>query len=280
MAITSSGSSRFADLHTHTYHSDGTRSPREVIDVARAHGIEIVAISDHDNIAAFHEIDGYAREQNVMLVPATELSCGYKGVDIHVLAYAFDPHDETIEQRLRGFREARHRRGLTMVERLQARGFAITAARVEELAAGAAMGRPHVARALVESGYASTVADAFDRLIGTGKDGYVEKERFDIDEAVTMVKGAGGVTSIAHPTLYPNGEVIVAELFERGVDAVEVMHPEISPGARRIYSDLAARHGKFTTGGSDDHGTVKTAQTLGTVKVPQSMIEEIVKRME
>src|SRR5206468_12223085 len=130
---------RFADLHTHTYHSDGTRSPREVIDVARAHGIEIVCISDHDNLAAYFEIKTYADAQGVTLIPGVELSCGYDGVDVHVLAYAFDPLDERVAERLRRFRDSRQRRGYRMVERLRARGYGITAERVDELAAGGAM---------------------------------------------------------------------------------------------------------------------------------------------
>src|SRR5437016_11165397 len=98
---------RVADLHTHTYHSDGTRSPREVIDVAKQFGIEIVSISDHDNLASYFEIKTYADEVGVTLVAGTELSCGVDGVDVHILAYAFDPHDERIAARLARFRETR-----------------------------------------------------------------------------------------------------------------------------------------------------------------------------
>ncbi len=102
---------RFADLHTHTYHSDGTRSPREVIDVAKAHGIDIVSISDHDNTAAYFEIKAHADAVGVTLVPGIELSCAYDGVDVHILAYAFEPVDERIESHLRRFRETRADRG-------------------------------------------------------------------------------------------------------------------------------------------------------------------------
>lgn len=270
---------RFADLHLHTYHSDGTRSPKEVLDVARSHGLSIVAISDHDNLAAYFEIKPYADERGIALVPATELSCAYRGVDVHILAYAFDPHDERIDQRLRTFREARQRRGHRMVERLRSLGYDIRVERVEELAAGGALGRPHVARALVEKGYVGSVAAAFDTLIGTGKPGYVEKERFRVDEAVALVHTAGGVLSVAHPSHYPNHPKVVAELFEAGVDAVEVLHPDVPDEDRERYTNMARFHGKFTTGGSDDHGTVKTAQTLGTVKVPESMIGPILDRL-
>ena len=270
---------RYADLHTHTYHSDGTRSPREVIDVARAHGIEIVCISDHDNLAAYFEIKTYADAQGVTLVPGVELSCIYDGVDVHVLAYAFDALDERVAERLRQFRETRHRRGYLMVDRLRSLGYTISADRVDELAAGGAMGRPHVARALVEAGHVASVDEAFDKLLGAGKPGYVEKERFRIDEAVALIRETGGVTSIAHPTLYPNGERIVPQLLDAGVDGVEVFHPEVDEASREAYSSVARFRGKMLTGGSDDHGTVKTKETLGTIRVPESLIGPIMERL-
>jgi 3',5'-nucleoside bisphosphate phosphatase len=270
---------RFADLHTHTHHSDGTRSSREVIDVARAAGITIVSISDHDNLAAYFESKTYADSRDVKLVPGVELSCAWEGHDIHILAYAFDPLDERIETRLRSFRSTRADRGKRMVDRLSSLGYKIDHARVEQLAAGGAMGRPHVARALVEAGYVATVAEAFDRLIGAGKPAYVEKERFKIDEAVALIHAAGGVTSIAHPTLYPNHEHIVPLLLDHGIDAIEVMHPDVDETNREMYANLARFRGKFTTGGSDDHGTVKTAETLGTIRVPENLIGPILERL-
>lgn len=270
---------RYADLHTHTYHSDGTRSPKEVIDVAIAHGLSIVSISDHDNLAAFFEIKTYADERGVTLVPGIELSCIYEGIDVHVLAYAFNPHDERIAQRLEGFRETRHQRGRAIVERLRSVGVNIDPVRVDELAAGGSMGRPHVARALVEAGYVASVSEAFDKYLGTGKPGYVEKERFAISEAVSMIRSAGGVTSIAHPTLYPDHNRLVPQLLDEGIDAIEVMHPQVDENHRHRYASVARFRGKFTTGGSDDHGTVKTSETLGTIRVPETMIQPLLDRL-
>ncbi len=270
---------RFADLHTHTYHSDGTRSPSEVIDVARAAGIEIVAISDHDNIAAYFEIKTYAAEKGVTLIPATELSCAFEGVDIHILAYAFDPHDPRIEAHLQRFRNAREIRGRRIVERLRALDYNITSERVEELAAGGAVGRPHIARALVEAGYVADVSAAFDTLLRPGKPGYVEKDRFAIEEAVTLMRETGGVTSIAHPTLYPDHTSIVPRLLDAGIDGIEVLHPDVDAQWRETYSSLALFRGKIRTGGSDDHGTVKKVETLGTIKVPEDWIGDILERL-
>jgi 3',5'-nucleoside bisphosphate phosphatase len=270
---------RFADLHLHTFHSDGTRSPREVIDLSHDAGIDIVAISDHDNLAAYFDIKSYADDRGVTLVPATELSCGYEGIDVHILAYAFNPFDERIDERLRQFREVRQRRGVTMVERLKSLGYEIDVARVVELAGGGAMGRPHVARALVESGHVSSVSAAFERLLGTGKPAYVEKARFRIEEAIDLVHGSGGLLSIAHPTLYPDHDRIVPQLLDAGIDAVEVFHPDVDDENRDRYRNLARFRGKLVTGGSDDHGTAKAVETIGTVKVPESLISAILERV-
>ena len=136
--------------------------------MARAAGITILSISDHDNLAAFFEIKSYADERGVTLIPGVELSCEHAGVDVHILAYAFDPLDERIEQRLARFRETRQMRGRRMVDRLRSLGYDIDASRVEQLAAGGSVGRPHVARALVERGYVESVAAAFDSLIDCG----------------------------------------------------------------------------------------------------------------
>jgi 3',5'-nucleoside bisphosphate phosphatase len=270
---------RFADLHLHTYHSDGTRSPREVVDLAREHGLDIIAISDHDNVAAYFEIKPYADERGITLVPATELSCAYDGVDVHILAYAFDAFDKRIDSHLRRFRESRHRRGYAMVEQLQALGYGISTERVDQLAAGGALGRPHVARALVEAGYVASVDEAFDQLLGTGKPGYVEKARFSIKDALALIHGAHGLLSIAHPSLYPNAERIVPELLDAGIDAVEIMHPDVPDDDRERFRNLARFRGRFVTGGSDDHGAAKTVKTIGTIRVPESLIGPILERI-
>jgi predicted metal-dependent phosphoesterase TrpH len=270
---------RFADLHTHTYHSDGTRSPQEVIDVALASGLTILSISDHDNLAAYFEIKRYADERGVTLIPGIELSCIYEGVDVHVLAYAFDPHDERIEARLRRFRETREHRGHAIVDRLRSLGVPISAERVDQLAAGGSMGRPHVARALVEAGHVASVQEAFDKYLGAGKPGFIDKERFAIREAVALIRDAGGVTSIAHPTLYPDHNRLVPQLLDEGIDAVEVLHPQVDENHRHRYASVARFRGKFTTGGSDDHGSVKTTETLGTIRVPETMIQPVLDRL-
>jgi 3',5'-nucleoside bisphosphate phosphatase len=269
---------RFADLHLHTVHSDGTRSPKEVVDVARESGLGIIAISDHDNLAACREIAPYAAERGLMLIPAIELSCIHRGSDVHILAYAVDLDDPRVERCLTEFRATRDRRGDAMVERLIALGYSISIERVREIAGEGALGRPHVARALIEIGAVSSIQEAFDRFLGPGCPAYVDKQRFDVSEAVELVHSSGGLTSVAHPTLYEDHQLIVPELLDAGVDGIEVLHPEVSESARDYYTRLATDRGRMLTGGSDDHG-LPGRTSLGTIRTPEEWIGAILERV-
>jgi len=270
---------RYADLHLHTTYSDGTRSPREVVDLARSFDLNIIAISDHDNLAGFFEIHEYARQQQVLLIAATELSAEYRGIDIHVLAYAFDPLDENMNGRLASFRQARLSRGHAMIEKLRQGGYPLRTSRVEELCGGGAMGRPHIARALIEAGYVTSMRQAFEQLLGTGCPGFVRKEKFSIGEAVSMVHSAGGLTVIAHPSLYPDHFTNVPQALSMGVDGIEIFHPDVDEASRDFYSALAAERDLLITGGSDDHGSAKMTETIGTIRVPEGLIQRILDRV-
>lgn len=270
---------RYADLHLHTTRSDGTRTPSEVIDLAIKLGLGIIAISDHDQLAAFFEIREYAADRDVTLIPAVELSCIHAGHDIHVLAYAFDADDPDVSNRLARFRASRLNRGAQIVKRLETLGFPLDESRVQELSAGGSLGRPHVARAMVERGYVTSVSEAFDQFLAHGRPADVPKERFKVSEAVAVIRAAGGLTSIAHPSLYPDHRSIVNEILDQGVDGIEVFHPDVGADDRAYYEKLARSRDALMTGGSDDHGTVKAKETIGTVKVPETLIRPILDRM-
>jgi predicted metal-dependent phosphoesterase TrpH len=269
--------SRVADLHTHTIHSDGDYTPHELVDRAIAEGIGILAISDHDNTEAITEVAEYAKERGLLLIAAAELSCQYEGIDVHVLAYGVELDHCDLNQRLASFRATRDRRGELMVERLASNGVTISIDRVRELAGNGSLGRPHVAKALIEVGAVASVDDAFREYLREGRPGWVDKERFEIEEAVDLVHRAGGLTSIAHPSLYPDHRRIVPRLLEAGIDGIEVMHPDVGGDDRHHYVRLAAELGKTTTGGSDDHGQ-GGRKTIGRIRVPESMIGPILER--
>jgi hypothetical protein len=270
--------SRTADLHTHTVHSDGSYTARELVDRAVAAGLGILAISDHDNLGAISEVSDYAKVKGLTLIAAAELSCQFDGTDIHVLAYGVDIDHGDLNRRLESFRETRDRRGELMVEKLASHGVEISIDRVRELAGAGSLGRPHVARALVETGSVDSIEEAFREYLREGRPGWVDKERFMIEEAVDLVHRAGGLTSIAHPSLYPGHRRIVPLLLEAGIDGVEIMHPEVGGDDRHHYRRLASDLGKIVTGGSDDHGQ-GGRKTVGTIRVPESMIAPLLEHI-
>ncbi|HEY0787424.1 MAG TPA: PHP domain-containing protein [Thermoanaerobaculia bacterium] len=267
----------FADLHLHTFHSDGVRSPGEIVRLAGERGLSVIAISDHDSVKAFPEAEPLARAAGIELIPGVELSITWEGIDVHLLAYAFDPEDAALNATLSRCRDTRERRGDLMAERLRAIGVSIDLDRLREICGGGAVGRPHIARCLIEIGAVASIDEAFERYLSPGCPGWVEKEKIDLDEAITLVRDAGGITSIAHPTLYPDAETLVRSMIPHGVDAIEVLHPDVPPAEEERYRGIAAEHGILTTGGSDDHG-VEDRKTIGRVRVPAAAIEPIVAR--
>lgn len=269
---------RIADLHTHTIHSDGVYTPRELVDRALAAGISILAISDHDNLGASAEASDYAAERGLTLVPAAELSCQFDGIDVHILAYGVALDHADLNRRLESFRFTRDRRGELMVEKLEKMGVPISIDRVREIAGSGSLGRPHVAKALVESGAVGSIEEAFREYLREGRPAWVDKERFLVEDAVALVRRAGGLTSIAHPSVYPGHRRLVPLLLDAGVDGIEVMHPDVGGDDRHHYTRLAADRGKIVTGGSDDHG-LGGRKSIGEIRVPESMLGPVLERV-
>lgn len=270
---------RFADLHLHTIHSDGRRTPGELVELASIHRLDVIGISDHDSVDAYQEALDAATRRGITLVPGVELSVAWHGIDIHLLAWAFDPADEALVERLADFRHARDVRGHVMVENLVALDLPITLDQVKRICGSGALGRPHVGQALIDAGVCSSMNEAFDLYLIPGRPGFVPKARLAVDEALSLIRNAGGVTSIAHPAVYPGHETIVPELLDLGVDGVEILHPSMPPELTRHYDRLCVRMGKMRTGGSDDHG-FEDRKTIGSVRVPEEWIEPILSRVE
>lgn len=267
-----------ADLHLHTTHSDGLRTSREVIDLAASHGIDVVAISDHDHVAAYFEVRQHAQKKGLRLVPAVELSTSFDGQDIHLLGYDFDPASTVIEDALQRFRDRRQNRGALMVEKLIENGYAITLDRVREISDGGSLGRPHIARALIEGGYVFNMDEAFDSLLSPGRPGYVDVERITTTDAIALVHEAGGFASVAHPALYTQHRAIVDQLLEFGLDGIEVFHPDVDEANASYYLRIAMKRNLIVTGGSDDHG-FEGAKTMGRVMLREPFVQAFVDRL-
>ena len=266
------------DLHAHSTASDGTDPPAEVVQRAAAAGLDVVALTDHDTVAGWAEATA-ALPVGLTLMPGAELSCGYaadgRQRSLHLLAYLFDPDAEPLATQRELVRTDRVRRAAAMVDRLRELGADVDPHRVTEFAAGGSVGRPHVARAMVEAGVVPDVASAFtDEWIGAGGRAYVDKRTLAPTTAVELVAAAGGVTVVAHPGATRRGAAVpdelIAEMARSGLAGIEVDHPDHDDRMREHYRDLARTLDVVVTGSSDDHGSLTGRRLGANLTAPES----------
>jgi len=254
-----------ADLHLHTTASDGVYAPQKLVHMAYAQGFDLIAITDHDSVDGIAPAQEAASKLGVTLLTGVELSCGAQK-EIHVLGYGFDPQNEALGAFCRERVRQREMRTAAMIENLCALGKPVKMARVRELARGA-MGRPHVARALVEAGHVLSVSEAFDRYLKPGKPAYVPKEDVKVSEAVRLINRAGGVAVLAHPMELKMGdamlESLIGEWKSQGLAGVEVYHPSAQNNHASFLLHLAKREKMLVTGGSDFHGETVRKTEIG-----------------
>lgn len=258
------------DLHAHSNASDGTDSPAELVAAAASAGLDVVAITDHDTTAGWAEAFD-ARPAGLTVVPGVEFSCVHIGEDgrrisLHLLAYLIDPDDAQLQAEWERLRASRRTRAETMVENLIADGYPITWARIDELAGGGSIGRPHLARALVEAGVVPDVDTAFRDLLSSRQRYYVRKADTDVFDGLALIRAAGGLPVFAHPIATRRGPVVsdetVAAMATAGLVGLEVDHPDHGPDDREHAAGLARELELIATGSSDYHGTNKVT-TLG-----------------
>lgn len=263
-----------ADLHAHTTASDGSLNPAELVAAARRAGLAAIGVCDHDTLAGLPEAAAAAEAAGIELVPGVEINTDAAGAEIHVLGYYVGP-GTALDELLSRLRESRERRGRQMVDQLAAAGAPVRWERVVELAGGA-IGRPHVARALVEAGHARDVPQAFKRFLLPGCPGYVPRFKLHPAEAVAAIRNAGGVPVLAHPGLIQaDVPALVAELVRAGLRGIEAYYPEHGGAAVRDYLALADRYGLLPTGGSDFHGPGAGRSQLGAATVPVSTVRAL-----
>lgn len=266
------------DLHVHSTASDGALSPTALVEEARARNIQVVALTDHDTMDGVAEAQAAAERMGIELIAGVELNTDSPAGEVHVLGYYIPLENQAFQELLANRRRARVVRAHKMVERLRTLGMTIEYADVERFAGQGAVGRPHVARALVAAGYAADVREAFDRWIYTGGPAYVKRESFSPTEAVAAVREAGGVPVLAHPGRIRDQSVI-PELIEAGLEGLECYYPEHTPQQTEHYAALAREHDLVVTGGTDFHGPGSPHKTqLGSVPVPPSAVRELAER--
>jgi predicted metal-dependent phosphoesterase TrpH len=249
------------DLHTHSVRSDGHHTPREVVALARAEGLAGVALTDHDTGDGIAEALEAGEELGIEVVPGTEFSAELDGRSLHVLAYWHDHTAPELAAELARLRDTRSDRARRMVELFNALDVPITFERVVEIAAGAPIGRPHLATAVVEVGVCADEREVFDRFLADGGPADAPKHAVDPVRAVELLRGAGGVVVLAHPALFgarDGGEEVPAATLGAMVDAglagVEARHPAHDRAAIDRWTALAKRYGLESTAGSDHHG--------------------------
>ncbi len=250
------------DLHTHSNVSDGTDTPRELINKAHAQGLEVIALTDHDSIAGWGEAISTVRP-GLELVLGSEISCQTEdGISVHMLGLLFDPGHQPLQDVLAQTRDNRYSRMTRIITRLNQNGFEITMEDVlQQLSDGATLGRPHLADALIAKGYAQSREEIFEKWLHNNSPYYVAHYSPTPEVAIGLIKDAGGVAVIAHPMASLRGRTVSVDSFssfvDAGLDGIEIYHRDHNSEQRALLEAIAADLGVLKTGSSDYHGTGK-----------------------
>ena len=269
-----------ADLHTHTHYSDGKYSPEELIKKAKENGISFLSITDHDSVEGIEEAIQISNGNGIEIIPGVELSSEYKGMEVHVLGYFLNFKDQKFLNYLKTFRDNRLIRAEQIVDKLDTMNVHITLDDVLAKAKGnAAIGRPHIAYALLEAKIVNNYYEAFYKYLGDNKPAYVKKPNIETRDVVKIISDAGGLSFIAHPGKALRDNLII-ELIEQGVDGIEIIHPSHSKDDSIYFQEIAGQYFLLESGGSDFHGgRVHDETILGNFYVPVSKVNAMKNRL-
>lgn len=265
------------DLHTHSTASDGIYTPGELLHKASEAGLRVLALTDHDTTSGIAEAAAAAKELQIDFIPGIELNTDDKGGEIHVLGYFPEFERPAFQAALKLLRDARERRGERMVEQLNEHGIAISWARVREIAQGS-VGRPHIARALIEAGYVKSVSEAFETYIGKGCVGYVPRYHLSPIDATRLIDSANGLPVIAHPLNLPGLATLrtwLPDLCAAGMVGLETYYGPYTQENEEQLRALAEQYNLISTGGSDFHGPGIHPTPLGGRHVPYEAVEHL-----
>ncbi len=265
------------DLHIHTCNSDGKYTPEEILAKAARAGLNLIAITDHDNINGIAPAQAAAMKYHgLTVVPGVEISTDVPSGEVHILGYFIDYRGSELGKVLAGMRENRVERAHKMVNKLDKLGIRINWPRVQEIAGTGTVGRPHIAQAMLEKGYITSIKDAFVRYIGRGGPAYVEWEKMTPDMAVALIVRSRGLPVLAHPLTATEPEALVAELVPSGLAGIEAFYNDNSTEQIDWAVNLARRNKLTVTGGSDYHGLDENAEApLGGASVPDWVRDEL-----
>jgi 3',5'-nucleoside bisphosphate phosphatase len=259
------------ELHCHTTYSDGRLTPTELVDLARETGVKALAITDHDTMGGWDEAMA-AAPADLEIIPGLELSTVCREKSLHILG--FFPDRSKLQAPLKERLDGRKRRAQLILDRLAELGYPVTLPAMGE---GMAPGRPHIAAALKQAGYVTSIQEAFSRFLADGKPAYVEYEKFDVCDGIALLRSVGAVPVWAHAGLFRGAtvETVLPELVEAGLMGLEVYHPEHSPSDRRQLEAHCQHYGLVKTGGSDFHGPSKQHPGLNGLALPLTLLDEL-----
>lgn len=258
----------------HTIFSDSTYTPDELVADAKKCGLSCIALADHDTVDGIEETIAAGRALSIEVLPSIELTAEYDGLEVHILGYLIDYKDERLLTRLGVLKKIRVERIYKIVDRLKAINISLDPQTVFDIAKGGAVGRLHIARAMVKEGVVGSTGEAFARFIGDRGPAYVCGFRFEPKEAMKLIKEVGGVPVLAHPYSLKRDELI-PEFVECGLMGLEVYYPEHTQSMINFYSGLARKYNLLVTGGSDCHGKAKPEVKLGAIKIPYELVEKL-----
>ncbi len=265
------------DLHTHSTASDGLYAPSELLHKAKEAGLNVLALTDHDTTNGIAEARAAAAELDIELIPGIEMNTDISGHEVHVLGYFPEYERPAFQQVLQVLREAREQRGQRMVEKLNQQGINISWKRVREIAQGT-VGRPHIAEALQEAGYVQSVAEAFNKYIGSQCPAYVPRYKLSPEDAIHFIASANGLPVMAHPFTEPGIDVVrerLTGMCQAGLVGIEAYYGNYTEEQVQTLIVLAEQYGLVATGGSDYHGPNIHPTPLGARYVPYEAVERL-----
>jgi len=271
----------YIDLHTHSTASDGSFRPAEVVRLAKDAGLKAMALTDHDTIDGLAEALAAGAALGVEVIPGVEISTRHAGDTMHILGFFLDFHSGRLAERLAVLQQARKERNPKIIAKLNALGIPLTMEQVERVSGGGQVGRPHIARALLERGYVTTLQQAFDIFLNNHGKAYVQKFRFPLREALGMIREAQGVPVLAHPFTLEMGSAgalrsLLLDLQAHGLAGIEVFYSDHTPEQEALYLHLARELDLLVTGGSDFHGANKPEVTLGNIRSRNHLTYDLV----
>ncbi|MEJ2613717.1 MAG: PHP domain-containing protein [Ignavibacteriaceae bacterium] len=266
------------DLHIHTNHSDGFYSPEEIVLKAKENEFEAISITDHDNLSGINNAIKKGNEIGVEVIPGLEISSDIKDREIHILGYFIQTDSQELETYLNFFRVERLKRATRIVNKLNLLGISLSIDDVMEVAKNSAVGRPHIAQAMLNRGLISTYYEAFNKFIGNGGPAFEKKVHISPQSAFKIISDAGGLSFIAHPGYME--ESLLKELIDEGVDGIEVIHSSHSQHQVRFYRGIVNEYFLLECGGSDFHGGKRDDEkNFGKFYTKYSVIEAMRKRL-